>query len=188
MEAGTVPLESEDGGRPFDVGDLVVHPHHGVGRVVSNQQRRLVGGERSYLEIALVDNALTIMVPCESATAVGLRPVVGPPQVLQIVAVLEAQPAPALGNWTAREKRYREKLKGRDVLELAAVVRDLGLRAREGGLASREQALYERTRRHLASELGYALGLGAEQAASYIDEHIARGQQDEAPTPPTLSG
>jgi hypothetical protein len=35
-------------------------------RVIGNQQRRLVGRERSYLEIDLVDSTLTIMIPCES--------------------------------------------------------------------------------------------------------------------------
>jgi CarD family transcriptional regulator, regulator of rRNA transcription len=188
MQAGTVPFDPDTDWRRFDAGDLVVHPHHGVGRVISNRQRRLVGDERGYLEIGLVDNGLTIMVPCESATALGLRPVVGLPQVRQILAVLQAEPTPASGNWSAREKRYREQLKGRDVLELAAVVRDLGLRAREGRLASREQALYEHTRRQLACELSHALGLGAEEAISCVDEHIARAKGGDAPTPPALTG
>lgn len=66
------------GASPFDTGDLVVHPHHGVGRVVSRQRRRLGGAERSYLEIDLVNSTMRIMVPCESAATVGLRAVVGP--------------------------------------------------------------------------------------------------------------
>jgi CarD family transcriptional regulator len=173
MEARAIPLSSEGRGLLFDVGDLVVHPHHGVGRVISNQPRRLDGRERSYLKIDLVDRALTIMVPCESATTVGLRAVVGPPEVRQIMAVLEAESAPAPGNCSARERRYREKLKRPDVLELAAVVRDLGMRAHPDRLALREQELYEQTRRQLACELGHALGITAEQATARIDQHIA---------------
>jgi CarD family transcriptional regulator len=127
------------------------------------------------------------MVPCESAAAIGLRPVVGPSQILQIAAVLEAEPAPLTGNWSTREQRYREKLEAGDVLELAAVVRDLALRAGGHRLASRAQELHEQARRRLASELGCALGLDAEQAASYMDWHIGRRQPNEPRTPPALT-
>jgi CarD family transcriptional regulator len=188
METGAFPLHSDEGVPRFDVGDLVVHPHHGVGRVISSQRRRLATGERSYLEIDLVDNTLTIKIPCESATAVGLRPVVGPPEVSRIVAVLEAEPGDLSGNWAAREKRYREQLKCGDVLELAAVVRDLGRRGGEAELASREKELRQRTRQRLASELGYALGLDGEKAVAYIDRHIARGPRTEPQTSATVTG
>jgi CarD family transcriptional regulator len=187
METSPTRLDDHDRAPQFDVGDLIVHPHHGVGRVISNQQRRLAGPERSYLEIDLVDSTLRIMIPYESATTVGLRPVVGPAQVRQIAAVLEAEPAPPTGNWSTRERRYREQLKCGDVLDLAAVVRDLALRASDHRLATREQELHDQTRRRLASELGCALGLNPEQAASYIDWHIARCQPNAPRTPPALS-
>jgi RNA polymerase-interacting CarD/CdnL/TRCF family regulator len=119
METSPTRLDYHDRAPQFDVGDLVVHPHRGVGRVISKQQPRLAGPERSYLEIDLVDSTLTIMIPCESATTIGLRPVVGPSQVRQIAAVLEAEPAPPTGNWSARAtKRYHEQLKCGDVLGL----------------------------------------------------------------------
>ncbi len=114
------------------------------------------------------------MLPCEASAAVGLRPLVAPPEVLHVVAVLEALPAAPPGNWSAREKHYRERLKGGDVLELAAVVRDLSVRAGQAKLTGREQELHDRARRHLAAELGHALGLNAERAAQYMDDHIAR--------------
>jgi CarD family transcriptional regulator len=165
--------ERGDVGPPFDVGDLVVHPHLGAGRVVSRRRRRLAGGERDYLEIDLTDSALKIMVPCESVAAVGLRAVVGPLRLGRIVAVLEDEPDAALGNWSARERHYRDRLKRGDVLELASVVRDLTLRATESGLSAREDDLYQRSRRLLASELACALGIDAEHAVEYIDEHVA---------------
>ena len=157
----------------FDVGDLVVHPHHGAGRVISRERRVLAGSERSYLEIDIADCALTIMVPCESAATVGLRAVVGPRQLGEISAVLETKPNAAPGNWSARDRHYRDKLKDGDVLALASVVRDLGSRATESRLAAKEQELLQRSRRLLASELSCALGVDTERALAYIDEHAA---------------
>jgi CarD family transcriptional regulator len=71
------------------------------------------------------------------------------------------------------ERQYRDRLKRGDVLELAAVVRDLASRVGESRLSGREDDLYGRTRRLLASELRCALGSDAERAHAYIDEHVS---------------
>jgi RNA polymerase-interacting CarD/CdnL/TRCF family regulator len=55
------------------------------------------------------------------------------------------------------------------VLALAATIRDLAARAR---LPTGERDLYQHSRRVLASELSYALGVDAEDAGAFIDEHI----------------
>ena len=50
------PLEANNEGAAFAVGDTVVHPHHGAGRVVSRRRRRTLGSAaRNYLEIELDD-------------------------------------------------------------------------------------------------------------------------------------
>src|SRR5437763_7816091 len=184
MEIIAVQPESGEGSPRFDVGDLVVHPHHRAGRVVSRRRRRLLGGgERGYLEIDLVDSPLKIMVPCESTAAVGLRAVAGPRRLARIVAVLEAEPDAALGNWSARQRHYRERLKGGDVLELASIVRDLAVHATDSGLSAREDDLYQRLRRLLASELACALGVDAQHAVEYIDEHVASRGRARAASP-----
>jgi RNA polymerase-interacting CarD/CdnL/TRCF family regulator len=171
----TIALLPPSGPAPrFDVGDVLVHPHQGVGRVISNQHRKLAGGERSYLEIEFADRALKILLPCESTATIGLRPPASRADALDVAAVLQAQPAVFPANWTARERHYRERLKGASVLELAAVVRDLAARAATANLAAREQDLHDRARTQLTAELAHALGLNPAQAAAHVDEHIAR--------------
>ena len=93
----------------------------------------------------------------------------------RVIAVLEDEPDVVPPSWWARQRHYREKLKEGDVFELAAVVRDLAMRASDSGLPSTERQLYERSRRILVSELRYALGVDPERAGAYIDEHLARG-------------
>ena len=73
------------------------------------------------------------MVPCQSASAVGLRAVVSPGQLAQITAVLEGDPGALQGTWSWRERQYREKLKSGDVLALAAVLRDLAAQPQTSG-------------------------------------------------------
>ena len=166
MDTATQPRTSS---RRFDVGDVVVHPRHGAGNVVERRRRVVEGRARTYLEIELTATSLRIMVPCDAAEAVGLRPVVGPRRLREIVGVLEADPDGGDRNWSARRKHYREQLESGDVLALAATIRDLAARAR---LSTGERDLYQHSRRQLASELSYALGVDAEDAGAFIDEHV----------------
>jgi CarD family transcriptional regulator len=158
---------------PFDVGDRVVHPHHGAGEVVGRGRRRLYGSARDYLEIELAHASLRIMVPCDAAALIGLRPVVGRARMREIVDVLESEPEVVEASWSQRRKLYDATLKGGDVIALAAVIRDLARRATASELSSGERELYERSRRVLASELRYVLGVDAQRAAAYIDERVA---------------
>lgn len=158
----------------FAVGDAVVHPHHGAGRVVSRRRRRLLGAPaRPYLEIELAHSSLRISVPCETARMVGLRAVVDRRQLARIVEVLQGTPEEVPAGWPARQKHYRAMLQNGDVLDLAAVVRDLAARHAGDCLSPRERELYERSHRILGSELCYALDVDAEHAAAFIAEHVA---------------
>jgi CarD family transcriptional regulator len=158
----------------FDIGDRVVHPRYGAGEVVAHGRRRVLGSARDYLEIEMAHGSLRILVPCDATAAVGLRAIAGPRALRRIVEVLENEPAPIKESSSARQRRNLARLKGGDVLELSAVIRDLVLRAADGKLSPTERRLLERSRAVLASELRYALGVGVEQADAYIDERVAR--------------
>lgn len=153
----------------FDVGDVVVHPRHGAGNVVERRRRVVEGCARTYLEIELTATSLRIMVPCHAAAEVGLRPIVDARRLREIVDVLGAEPDGAERIWSARRKHYRAQLESGDVLALAATIRDLAARPT---LSTGERDLYQHSHRVLASELAYALGVDAENAGAFIDEHI----------------
>lgn len=153
----------------FDVGDVVVHPRHGAGNVVERRRRVVEGCTRTYLEIELTATDLRIMVPCDATAEVGLRPIVGPRRLREIIGVLEAEPDGGDRNWSARRKHYRAQLESGDVLALAATIRDLAARAT---LPTGDRDLYQHSHRVLASELAYALGIDAKDAGVFIDEHI----------------
>jgi CarD family transcriptional regulator len=172
MNSSPRQLATKSRPRRFDVGDRVVHPHHGAGKVIAHRRRRFLGSTRDYLEIEMADASLRILVPSDATAAVGLRTIGDPRTVRRIVEVLESEPELVTENWSTRQRRNLARLKGGDVLELSAVIRDLVLRAADGKLLASERQLLERSRPVLASELRYALGVGAEQADAYIDEHV----------------
>ena len=60
----------------YEVGDKVVYPHHGAGRIMKIEEKEVLGELRSYLTIQILHNDMTVMVPVENADRAGLRRVV----------------------------------------------------------------------------------------------------------------
>ena len=72
-EATVADLEIEAPLVHFEVGDNVVYPHHGAGKVLKKETREIFGESREYLTIKILHNDMTVMVPTENASKAGLR-------------------------------------------------------------------------------------------------------------------
>ena len=153
----------------FEQGDHVVYPHHGAGVVLIKEARELMGETRDYLTIKILHNDMTVMVPCCNAHLAGLRRVIDPKQVEEVIAVLTGELSEMPKNWNRRFKYNREKIKTGDIFEIAEVVRNLAIREMDKGLSTGEKQMYTRAKKILASEFMYALEKDEEGAEEYID-------------------
>jgi CarD family transcriptional regulator len=154
------------------VGDNVVYPHHGAGKVAKKELKEVLGEKRKYLTIKILHNDMTVMVPCENAGKAGLRRVIGEEAVAKVLAVLRDDVSQMPKNWNRRFKHNREKIKTGDVYELAEVVRNLAIRESEKGLSTGEKQMYTRAKKILASELMYALEMEEDEAEDHLDSLI----------------
>src|SRR6266545_3007437 len=59
------------------------------------------------------------------------------------------------------------------MVEVAEVVRNLSLRDHEKGLSTGEKQMFVKAKKILASELMYAKGMDAEEAAEWLDEVLS---------------
>jgi CarD family transcriptional regulator, regulator of rRNA transcription len=157
----------------FEVGDNVVYPHHGAGKVLKKELRKMFGEEREYLTIKILHNDMTFMVPCENAGIAGLRRVIDEETVKKVLAVLQDDVSEMPKNWNRRFKHNRDKIKTGDIYELAEVVRNLALREHEKGLSTGEKQMFTRAKKILASELMYALEKDEDEAEEYLDDLLA---------------
>ncbi len=57
----------------FDVGDYVVYPKHGVGRVVELQSQEIAGAKLELYVLRFEKERMTLRVPTNKAEAVGMR-------------------------------------------------------------------------------------------------------------------
>jgi CarD family transcriptional regulator len=177
-ETTDLDLEIEVPEIVYEIGDHVVYPHHGAGKVLKKEQKEVLGETREYLTIQILHNDMTVMVPCENASRAGLRRVIGEEAVKKVLGVLRDDVSQMPKNWNRRFKHNREKIKTGDVYELAEVVRNLAIRETEKGLSTGEKQMYTRAKKILASELMYALDMDEEGAESHLDELIAEAHAD----------
>src|ERR1700729_1471388 len=157
----------------FEIGDSVVYPHHGAGRVLRKEMKEVMGESREYLTIKILHNDMTVMVPTENAALAGLRRVIDEETVEKVLNVLRDDVSEMPKNWNRRFKHNRDKIKTGDIYELAEVVRNLALRESEKGLSTGEKQMYTRSKKILASEFMYALDKDEEEAENYLDELLA---------------
>src|SRR6201995_5020636 len=67
IDVDTEPLPQIE----FEIGDNVVYPHHGAGKVIRKEDKDVLGERREYLTIQILHNDMTVMVPSENAALEG---------------------------------------------------------------------------------------------------------------------
>jgi CarD family transcriptional regulator len=152
----------------FEVGDSVVYPHHGAGKVLRKEMKEVLGESREYLTIKILHNDMTVMVPTENAALAGLRRVIDEETVKKVLAVLQDECSEMPKNWNRRFKHNRDKIKTGDIYELAEVVRNLAIRESQKGLSTGEKQMFTRAKKILASELMYALEMNEEEVEVHL--------------------
>ena len=163
----------------YKVGDKVVYPHHGAGKIVKKEKKEVLGQQREYLTIQILYNEMTVEVPSESADRAGLRKVIAEETVAEVLAVLYDDGSQMPKNWNRRFKHNRDKIKTGDIFELAEVVRNLSIRELNKGLSTGEKQMYGRAKKILASELMYARDMGEDEATDFLEgllDEIAQGR------------
>jgi len=139
----------------FDVGDLVVHPHRGAGTVVDIENLRCLGSGKKYYAIELFDDAKTrVWVPTKDADSGDLRAPITQGELQGVWRVLEDVPEKLPSDHNKRYQIVEEKLRTGDVLQIAAVLRDLYWKDYSvRSLTSQGKRLYHRGMELLASEV-----------------------------------
>src|SRR5919202_301771 len=176
-------FERETPHEDYEIGDHVVYPHHGAGKILKKEMKEVLGEKREYLTIQILHNDMTVMVPCENAGRAGLRRVIDDEAVQKVLGVLRDDVSSMPKNWNRRFKHNRDKIKTGDVYELAEVVRNLAIREADKGLSTGEKQMYTRAKKILASELMYALDMGEDEAEDHLDSLIsdAHAERNGAP-------
>lgn len=153
----------------FKIGDKVVYPMHGAGVIEAIEEKEVLGQIRQYYILRLPIGDMKVMIPINNSAEVGLREIIEPKEVKQVMGVLQGKTSVMSTNWNRRYRANLEKIKSGDIYEVAEVVRNLLTRDREKGLSSGERKMLENARQILISELALVTELEEEKTRSLID-------------------
>lgn len=143
----------------FSVGDLTVYPGHGVGRVVSIEQKDIMGATAEFYSIELLETATKIMVPKITAIKKGLRHVISKDEAYKVIDLLKTpDDSRKIDNqtWNRRQREYIEKIKTGSVYEIAGVMRELFILRVDKELSFGERRMLDTARSFLIKELSLA--------------------------------
>jgi len=176
---GTVRSGRYAEGVKLAVGDVVVYPAHGAGRVAAREKRLVLGAEQEVVVLELADG-LSVTLPMQLAREL-LRPLVSEAGLRGVQETLREDGALSGDVWLKRLKQVQAKLRGGDPLELAEIVRDGARRERtptangtNSKLSTSEKGLCVKARKLLSGEIGLARGLDRAEVDAWIDEQLVK--------------
>ncbi|GAB4268899.1 MAG: CarD family transcriptional regulator [Pararhodobacter sp.] len=154
----------------FRPNDFVVYPAHGVGKIVSIEEREIAGMTLELFVISFEKDKMTLRVPTDKATAVGMRGLSSPDIVSKALATLKGKARVKRAMWSRRAQEYEQKINSGDLLAIAEVVRDLHRTDDQREQSYSERQLYEAALERLTREVAAVSGIDEAGAAKQVDD------------------
>ncbi len=154
----------------FRPNDFVVYPAHGVGKIVSIEEREIAGMQLELFVISFEKDKMTLRVPTDKATQVGMRSLSSPDIVSKALATLKGKARVKRAMWSRRAQEYEQKINSGDLLAIAEVVRDLHRTDDQREQSYSERQLYEAALERLTREVAAVSGLDEVGAQRQVGE------------------
>ena len=137
----------------FVVGDYVVYPKHGVGRVIELQSSEIAGMKLELYVLRFEKEKMTLRVPTNKAESVGMRKLSSDKQMSEALATLKGKPKVKRTMWSRRAQEYEAKINSGDLVSIAEVTRDLFRPEDQPEQSYSERQIFEAASSRLAREL-----------------------------------
>jgi CarD family transcriptional regulator len=147
----------QSSGASFQVGDMAVHPAHGVGEVTGIEKRDLGGSATLFYILKIIDSGLKVMIPVGATAQAGIRRVMSTNEADNVMRILRApEVAVDVQPWNRRFRAYTEMLKSGSPYEIAKVLRDMHRLKFDKDLSFGERRLLDQAKNLLVKELALA--------------------------------
>lgn len=148
-----VPPQPSSGKKNFAVGEYVVYPTHGVGKIMGHEVEHIGEHELKVFVIAFEKDKMTLRVPVGRAEAAGLRSISSNDQIGKALATLKGRAKIARGMWSRRAQEYEAKINSGNLVAIAEVVRDLHKNVDQSERSYSERMIYETAMHRLCGEV-----------------------------------
>jgi CarD family transcriptional regulator len=137
----------------FDVGDYVVYPKHGVGKVTEIQNTEIAGTSLDLYVLRFEKERMTLRVPVGKADSVGMRKLSSDKTMKDALETLKGKPKVKRTMWSRRAQEYEAKINSGDLTSIAEVTRDLFRADDQPEQSYSERQIFEAASSRLAREL-----------------------------------
>ena len=156
----------------FNIGDHIVYPMYGAGIITEIVEKDFLGEMRMYYNVSLPYCRMEASVPVDNCEKLGVRPVIDKSRIDEVIVALKSPSEAMNPNWNKRYRENTERMQTGDILEVAAVVRNLVRTDRQKPLSTGEKKLLSTAKQILESELIYAGGYTMEEADEMVELNI----------------
>ena len=158
------------------IGDRIVYPMHGAGEITGIEEQEVGGVTQSYYVLRLPMGNLKLMLPIDKIEEIGLREIIDKSKIEELEKVLSGKVDTIQGSWNKRFHATLDRMKSGDILEVAAVARNLERQNLKKKISSGERRLLDLSRQILISELIYVFGKSDAEISAWVDEKIFGGK------------
>lgn len=137
----------------FKVGEFVVYPTHGVGRIAAKETEIIGEHELKMFVIEFEKDKMVLRVPVNRAEAAGLRQVCDMKELKKAIDILKGRARTSRGMWSRRAQEYEAKINSGDISSCAEVVRDLHKNVDQSERSYSERMIYETAMNRLIGEV-----------------------------------
>jgi CarD family transcriptional regulator len=152
----------------FNIGDFVVYPTHGVGRITGMETQEIGEMEIQLFVIAFDKEKMTLRVPITRAKAAGLRHVSDMDQIKKAMSTLKGKAKISRGMWSRRAQEYEAKINSGNIISIAEVVRDLHKNVDQSERSYSERMIYESALGRLAGEVAASEAIDPKDASERL--------------------
>jgi CarD family transcriptional regulator len=158
----------------FKIGELVVYPAHGVGKITNIEEQEIAGIK---LELYIVDfekEKLRLKVPTNRAEQKGMRHLADRTMIEQAMKVIRGRARIKRTMWSRRAQEYDAKINSGDMIAVSEVIRDLYRSDRQPEQSYSERQLFEQALARFARELAAVRKVDEDQCIKELEDYLAR--------------
>ena len=164
--------------KEFKVKDYVVYPKHGVGQILSINNKTIGGIEVQCYDIKFEKDKAVGLLPINKQSH--LRPLSTVNQVNKSISILKGKPKIKRSMWSRRAQEYEQKITSGKIYDLAEVVRDLN----KGDdlmvdQSYSERQLFEKAYDRILSEFQIVLNLSYEDIQKKLNKALRRNLENQ---------
>ena len=169
VESDGALAETPDNPLEFAPGEFVVYPTHGVGQILAIEVQTIAGASLEFFRIYFVKSKMSLRVPTEKASGVGMRKLSSRATIERARLVLSETSRRARTNRSQLAREFEAKIKSGDIIAVAEATRDLCRRSANSEQSYSERQLYTAALDRLAGEVSIVEGISEEKAVLQLE-------------------